>query len=108
MVSHIVSDTAEITHWHTLRRRREARTRWLHETQLIGKRFGRRIDQGGKYPLQCFSAVNNTDSRPLWKVASVNVSLAKVSKLTTWARLEPISYQHLLLTRKAISVGWFS
>lgn len=44
----------------------------------------------------------------LLKVASANVSLAKVSKLTTWARLEPITYQHLLITRKAIPVGWSS
>lgn len=41
--------------------------RWLDETQLIGKHFGRRIDQGGKYPGQCFAAVDTADSYSLWK-----------------------------------------
>lgn len=76
--------------------------RWLDETQLIGKHFGRRIGQGGKYALQCFSAADNGDSRPLCKLTTDNVSPAKISELASWARLAPISYRQLLLAPKAI------
>ncbi len=79
--------------------------RWLDESPRIGKHFGRRIDQGGKYPLRCVSADNKADLFSVWKVASANVSRAKVSRLAAWACLEPISYQHLLLTPKPIAVG---
>lgn len=78
--------------------------RSLDETQLIGKHFGRRIDPGGKYPL-CFTAVDNAELHFLWKVTSPNDSRAKVSKLATWARLEPINYQYLLHTPKPL-INW--
>lgn len=65
--------------------------RSLDETQLNRKHFGRRFDPGGKYP-PCFTAVDKADVHSPWKVASPNDSRAKVSKLATWARLEPINY----------------
>lgn len=100
MVSHIVSDTAEIRHIPAAEGGDDC---CFVEPQQIVKCFGPRIYQGGKYQLTCFSAVNNADSLSLLKVASANVSIATVSKLATWARLETISYQHLLLLWKTLS-----
>lgn len=54
VVCHIVSDTAEIIHWHRHTPATEGgEDRWLEETQLTGKHSGRGIDLGGKYPLFC-------------------------------------------------------
>lgn len=36
--------------------------RWLDETRLTGKHFGRRIDQGGNHPILCFRYLQSHDS----------------------------------------------
>lgn len=58
---------------------------------------------GGKFPAQCLCAVTETDSVCLWRVVALQaLAVPSISKPTTWARLESLSYQHLLLSGKII------